>query len=78
MDNITHVILDEVHERDQDMDFLFIVVKKLRSANVKVKKHHTIIKLPNISIFFNESVSWNRLIVNTMGSGCYAAPEHLF
>ncbi|XP_055384477.1 probable ATP-dependent RNA helicase spindle-E [Condylostylus longicornis] len=25
----THIILDEVHERDQDMDFLLIVIKKL-------------------------------------------------
>lgn len=35
----THVILDEVHERDEDMDFLMLVVKKLlrlNSSNVKV------------------------------------------
>lgn len=25
----THIILDEVHERNKDMDFLFIVIKKL-------------------------------------------------
>lgn len=36
--NFTHVILDEVHERDQEMDFLLLVVRKfLRSNSSKVK-----------------------------------------
>lgn len=28
MNMYTHIILDEVHERDQEMDFLLLVVKK--------------------------------------------------
>lgn len=32
----THVILDEVHERDKNMDFLFIVLKKLINPRVKI------------------------------------------
>jgi ATP-dependent RNA helicase TDRD9 len=32
----THVILDEVHDRDEDMDFLFIVVRMLINPNIKV------------------------------------------
>lgn len=35
----THIILDEVHERDIEMDFLLIVIKKLLTAcigNVKI------------------------------------------
>ncbi|KAH8288798.1 hypothetical protein KR054_009748 [Drosophila jambulina] len=29
----THIVLDEVHERDQDMDFLLIVVRRLLATN---------------------------------------------
>lgn len=39
MNNFTHVILDEVHERDKNIDFLLLVVRKLlrtNSRNVKV------------------------------------------
>lgn len=28
MNMYTHIILDEVHERDQEMDFLLLIVKK--------------------------------------------------
>ncbi|XP_076234970.1 tudor domain containing 9 protein spindle E [Calliopsis andreniformis] len=34
----THVILDEVHERDQDMDFLLLVVRKLLRTNSRTVK----------------------------------------
>ena len=33
MNDYTHVILDEVHERDQDMDFALLVVRKLLRTN---------------------------------------------
>ena len=39
MNEYTHIVLDEVHERGQDMDFLLLVVKKLLytvSPRVKV------------------------------------------
>ncbi|XP_034664605.1 probable ATP-dependent RNA helicase spindle-E [Drosophila subobscura] len=29
----THIVLDEVHERDQDMDFLLIVIRRLLATN---------------------------------------------
>lgn len=35
----THIILDEVHERDKDMDFLFIIIRMLQvkeGSNVKI------------------------------------------
>lgn len=35
MHQYTHVILDEVHERDQDSDFCILVVKKLLRSNSK-------------------------------------------
>ncbi|XP_044578362.1 probable ATP-dependent RNA helicase spindle-E [Cotesia glomerata] len=37
--DFTHIIIDEIHERDQDMDFLLLVVRKLlflNSHNVKI------------------------------------------
>nr|XP_034176745.1 probable ATP-dependent RNA helicase spindle-E [Osmia lignaria]XP_034176746.1 probable ATP-dependent RNA helicase spindle-E [Osmia lignaria]XP_034176747.1 probable ATP-dependent RNA helicase spindle-E [Osmia lignaria] len=34
----THVILDEVHERDQDMDFLLLLVRKLLRTNSRSVK----------------------------------------
>lgn len=36
--NFTHVILDEIHERDQDLDFLLLVVKKLLQTNSSLVK----------------------------------------
>lgn len=39
MNKYTHIIIDEVHERDEDMDLLLLIVKKLlnsNSRNVKV------------------------------------------
>lgn len=40
MNDYTHVILDEIHDRDQTTDFALLVVKKFlnsNSRNVKVK-----------------------------------------
>lgn len=33
MSQYTHIILDEVHERDQDMDFLLIVIRRFLTTN---------------------------------------------
>lgn len=54
MANYTHVILDEVHERDQDMDFLFIIVRRLLATNsphVKVILMSATIEAPIVSSF---------------------------
>lgn len=34
----THVILDEVHERDQEMDFLLLIIRKLLRTNSRQVK----------------------------------------
>ncbi|KAL6437658.1 hypothetical protein ACFW04_004216 [Cataglyphis niger] len=34
----THIILDEIHERDQDLDFLLLVIKKLLQTNSRQVK----------------------------------------
>lgn len=31
--SFTHIILDEVHERDKDMDFLFIIIRMLMAKS---------------------------------------------
>lgn len=36
LDNYTHVILDEVHERDKDMDFLMILIYKYLNPNIRI------------------------------------------
>lgn len=39
MDEWTHIVIDEVHERDKDMDFLFLLTRKFltsNSQNVKI------------------------------------------
>ncbi|XP_014218536.1 probable ATP-dependent RNA helicase spindle-E isoform X2 [Copidosoma floridanum] len=36
--DFTHVILDEVHERDQEMDFLILVIRKLLRSNSRSTK----------------------------------------
>lgn len=47
MNMYTHVILDEIHERDQTMDFTMIIVKKLLNS---VSQHVKV----NISDYFVE------------------------
>lgn len=39
LSHFTHIILDEIHERDKDMDFLFIIIRMLMAKdapNVKI------------------------------------------
>lgn len=55
MNRYTHIILDEVHERDKDMDFLFIIVRRLlstNSSNVKVILMSATIEAPIFAKYF--------------------------
>lgn len=36
LDKFTHIILDEVHERDKDMDFLMIAIYKYLNPKIHV------------------------------------------
>lgn len=49
IDNINYIVLDEVHERDKDMDFLMIVIKKLMRTNAG-KTHVSLLFLNDIEI----------------------------
>lgn len=52
----THIILDEVHERDQEMDFLLLVIRKMQrtnSRNVKVVLMSATINTSKFSAYFS-------------------------
>lgn len=60
----THVILDEVHERDQDMDFLLLVVRKLlhtNSRSVKVILMSATFEVEKFAKYFSSPVG-NKLV----------------
>ncbi|KAK0080680.1 hypothetical protein PV325_013516 [Microctonus aethiopoides] len=38
MNDFTHIIIDEVHERDQEMDFLLLIVRKFLRSNSRTVK----------------------------------------
>ncbi|KAL6256192.1 hypothetical protein P5V15_012308 [Pogonomyrmex californicus] len=64
MMDYTHVILDEVHERDEDMDFLLLVVRKLlrtTSTMVKVILMSATIDVDKFAAYFSTPVE-NRLL----------------
>ncbi|KYN01299.1 PREDICTED: putative ATP-dependent RNA helicase TDRD9 [Cyphomyrmex costatus] len=64
MMDYTHVILDEVHERDEDMDFLLLIVRKLLRTNspmVKVILMSATINVDKFSAYFSTPLE-NKLI----------------
>jgi ATP-dependent RNA helicase TDRD9 len=56
MNDFTHLIIDEVHERDQEMDFLLLIVRNMLrscSQHVKVYKNQSRCSVQNShDIFF--------------------------
>ncbi|XP_034118566.1 probable ATP-dependent RNA helicase spindle-E [Drosophila albomicans] len=69
----THIILDEVHERDEDMDFLLIVVRRLLALNTR----HVKVILMSATIDANEfckyfaSTSWIPPVITASHRGKY-------
>lgn len=60
----THIILDEIHERDQHLDFLLLVVKKLLQTNsgqVKIILMSATISVTKFARYFSTRVE-NELI----------------
>ncbi|KAF7992726.1 hypothetical protein HCN44_005070 [Aphidius gifuensis] len=56
LNSFTHIIIDEVHERDQDMDFLLLVVRKLlrtNSSSVKVILMSATINVDKFAKYFS-------------------------
>ncbi|XP_071580975.1 probable ATP-dependent RNA helicase spindle-E [Temnothorax nylanderi] len=60
--NYTHVILDEIHQRDQNMDFLLLVVKRFLQTNsrhVKVILMSATIDVTKFARYFSTEVGNN-------------------
>lgn len=60
----THIILDEVHERDKDMDFLLLVIRKLLRTNsmtVKVILMSATVDVDKFAEYFSTPVE-NKLV----------------
>ncbi|KAF7278535.1 hypothetical protein GWI33_008239 [Rhynchophorus ferrugineus] len=56
----THIIIDEVHERNQDLDFLLLVVRKylfLNSQNTKVVLMSATINAEDFAFYFRKIIS---------------------
>ncbi|XP_014470956.1 PREDICTED: probable ATP-dependent RNA helicase spindle-E isoform X2 [Dinoponera quadriceps] len=73
----THVILDEIHERDQEMDFLLLIVKKLLQTNsslVKVILMSATIDVKKFAEYFSTRVG-NKLVpapvIEILEKGCF-------
>lgn len=61
----THIILDEIHERDQELDFLLLVVKKLLQTNsrqVKIILMSATINVIKFAEYFSTKVG-NELVL---------------
>lgn len=74
--NYTHVILDEIHERDQELDFLLLVVKKLLQTNsslVKVILMSATIDVKRFAEYFS-----TRMINELMPAPIVKIPERRF
>lgn len=57
LQDFTHIILDEVHERDQSMDFLLILVRTLwlrNSQNVKIILMSATIEVDKLANYFRQ------------------------
>jgi len=57
--NYTHIILDEIHERDQNLDFLLLVVKRLlrtNSTQVKIILMSATIDVTKFARYFSTKV----------------------
>ena len=60
LQDFTHIILDEVHERDQPMDFLLILVRTLwlrNSQNVKIILMSATIDVEKLAHYFRQVIN---------------------
>ncbi|CAF1398035.1 unnamed protein product [Adineta steineri] len=60
LQDFTHIILDEVHERDQSMDFLLILIRTLwlrNSQNVKIILMSATIEVEKLAHYFRQVIN---------------------
>ncbi|XP_032673837.1 probable ATP-dependent RNA helicase spindle-E isoform X2 [Odontomachus brunneus] len=82
MMDYTHVILDEVHERDEDMDFLLLVIRKLLRTNstmVKVILMSATIDVDKFAEYFSTPMEDKLLpatVIDVPGGSPYNVTTH--
>lgn len=69
LSQFTHIILDEVHERDKDMDFLFIIIRMLMSreaTNVRIVLMSATIETAKVFHRFSKAQFHERIQSNSI------------
>lgn len=73
LDTFSHIILDEVHDRDSDMDFLFVIIRILmnRSPHVKLILMSATIDTRKFAEYFKTSVDVPAPVVHVVQKNKY-------
>lgn len=73
LSQFTHIILDEVHDRDSELDFLFVIIRILmnRSPNVKLILMSATIDTRKFAEYFKTSIDTPAPVVHVVQENKY-------